>query len=322
MPLPTTFVGSSTRPRTTAVDVRATMAYAAGIDDTNPAYLDTAGAAGVVAHPLFAVSPEWPAVLDAGRLAPPALTRREARASVHVTHDLVVHRLVRPGDELHTVATVRSITAHRAGAFEVLRLTTTDALGAPVASTDVGMLFLGTDAVDADGTVLAPEPRPGPVGPAAHVAADPRVAVLRTLSGATAHIYTECARIWNPIHTDPVVAHAAGLPAIILHGTATLAMAVSAAVEYLADGDPARVRRIRCRFGSMVTLPSTIEIRLGEPQSNASGAAGPAPDAGPPGAGGDDLRSAPGDLAVPFVVADQAGDLAVRDGTIDLAPAG
>ena len=43
-------------------------------------------------------------------------------------------------------------------------------------------------------------------------------------------VYTECARIWNPIHTDLAVARGAGLAAPILHGTATLALAVSRAV--------------------------------------------------------------------------------------------
>ena len=51
--------------------------------------------------------------------------------------------------------------------------------------------------------------------------------------GATAaHVYTECARIWNPIHTDVAYARAAGLPDIILHGTATLALSVSAFCNY------------------------------------------------------------------------------------------
>ena len=91
------------------------MAYAAGIDDTSPAYLDTTRDGGVVAHPLFLVGPEWPVVLDAGRLAPDTLTRAEARAGLHVRHDVVLHRLVRPGDVLATTATVRSVPAHRAG---------------------------------------------------------------------------------------------------------------------------------------------------------------------------------------------------------------
>lgn len=303
MPLPTSLVGAATAPHTTAVDVRATMAFAAGIDDTTPAYLDTTRPGGVVAHPLHMVGPEWPVVLDAGRLAPDQLTRAEAKVGLHLTHDLVIHRLVRPGDTLTTVATVASVTAHRAGAFEVLRLETTDENGEPVSSTDFGMLFPGVGAVDDGGELLAPPPKPDRRA-RSDATAEPTVAVLRPLSGATAHIYTECSRIWNPIHTDPAAAHAAGLPAIILHGTATLAMATSAVVEYLAEGDPTRVRRIRGRFGAMVTLPSTIEIRIDDPRP------APAHD-----------RSHPDQEQVPFQVVNQAGELALRDGLVDLGPA-
>jgi acyl dehydratase len=77
-----------------------------------------------------------------------------------------------------------------------------------------------------------------------------------------AHIYTECARIFNPIHTDASVAHAAGLPEIILHGTATLAMTVSRIVESEAGKGPARVERVAARFGAMVTMPSTLTVRV------------------------------------------------------------
>ena len=55
-----------------------------------------------------------------------------------------------------------------------------------------------------------------------------------------AHTYTECARIWNPIHTDKAVALAAGLPDIILHGTANLALGVSAVIGLRADDRPER----------------------------------------------------------------------------------
>ncbi len=80
----------------------------------------------------------------------------------------------------------------------------------------------------------------------------------------SAHVYTECARIWNPIHTDLAVARAAGLPGPILHGTATLALAVSRLVERELAGETARVRGIAGRFTGMVSLPSTIVVRAGE----------------------------------------------------------
>jgi acyl dehydratase len=76
-----------------------------------------------------------------------------------------------------------------------------------------------------------------------------------------AHVYTECARIFNPIHTDAAVARVAGLPAIILHGTATLALAVSRIVEAHLHNDPTRVERIAGRFAAMVMMPSTLTVR-------------------------------------------------------------
>ncbi len=86
-----------------------------------------------------------------------------------------------------------------------------------------------------------------------------------------AHVYTECARIFNPIHTDVAVAEAAGLPGPILHGTATLAMAVSAVVDRAAGGDPSAVQRLGCRFGAMVPMPDRIGVRIGEPAATEDG---------------------------------------------------
>jgi acyl dehydratase len=79
------------------------------------------------------------------------------------------------------------------------------------------------------------------------------------IAANAAHVYTECARIWNPIHTDVAHARAAGLPGIILHGTATLALSVSR-VLFALEGDAARVTRVQCRFTGMVLMPSSLEV--------------------------------------------------------------
>ena len=57
------------------------------------------------------------------------------------------------------------------------------------------------------------------------------------------------------------MARAAGLPDIILHGTATLALAVSAIVSREPAGAAAVVTRVGCRFSAMVRLPSTIIVQ-------------------------------------------------------------
>src|SRR5262249_14431427 len=80
-----------------------------------------------------------------------------------------------------------------------------------------------------------------------------------------AHVYTECARIWNPIHTDRAIAQAAGLPDIILHGTATLALAVSAVLHHAPAATARAVRSITCRFSGMVRLPSAITVLGSQP---------------------------------------------------------
>ena len=56
-------------------------------------------------------------------------------------------------------------------------------------------------------------------------------------------IYTECADIYNPIHTERRVAKAAGLPDVILHGSATQAIACSAIVDGCLGGAVEQVRR-------------------------------------------------------------------------------
>ena len=80
------------------------------------------------------------------------------------------------------------------------------------------------------------------------------------IAAGAAHVYSECARIWNPIHTDRAVALAAGLPDIILHGTATMVLAVSQIVRLVLGGDAARVRRLGGRFSAMVLMPSVLEL--------------------------------------------------------------
>jgi MaoC like domain len=77
-------------------------------------------------------------------------------------------------------------------------------------------------------------------------------------------VYTECARIWNPIHTDLAVARAAGLVAPILHGTATLALAVSRVVTRDLQGQPLAVAEVSARFTAMVPMPATLRVRAGD----------------------------------------------------------
>jgi len=217
------------------------MAYSAALGETDRRYYDTSK--GVLAHPLFPVCFEWPVSLPIRQI--PALREFFPRL-VHAEHDLVLHRLPREGDRLATRASIVGIHKRKPGAFVVFRFESTDADGKPVSTTDFGALYRGVDVEGADRGAAIELPAP---------ASGLRSLGAIDVGGNLAHVYTECARIFNPIHTDVAHARAAGLPDIILHGTATLALSVSRMKI-----EPARVRRIRCRFSGMVLMPSRLEV--------------------------------------------------------------
>jgi acyl dehydratase len=138
----------------------------------------------------------------------------------------------------------------------VARLSTVDRNGRPVTTTDYGSVYRG---ITTEAEVRAPvEPLERPSPPAS---SEIRWTGAVPVAGRAAHVYSECARIWNPIHTDIAVARSAGLTAPILHGSATLALAVSQLIAHDLDGDPSRVREIAVRFTGLVFMPSTFTVR-------------------------------------------------------------
>jgi acyl dehydratase len=283
--IPASVVGITAGPREHAVDARWLMAYAAALGEEAPEYLDTTRPGGVLAHPLFPVCYEWPLALD---IRAKALPEQLGLRGVHATHRLTLHRPIAAGDRLCTTATIAALERRAPGAYMVLRLETTDAAGRPVTTTEYGSLYLGVSC-DAPSS-------PSPVSPPGRGAmSSPTWTTEIAISPTLAHVYTECARIWNPIHTDRAVARAAGLPDIILHGTATLALAVSRALRQHPRGPAAPVRALSCRFGGMVRLPSRLTVRGGAPENS--------PD-GP---------------RIRFEALAEDGGLAVRDGVIALA---
>ena len=261
MPISVDLIGQTTNTISHVVDARWLMAYAAGLGCTTPVYMDTA-AGSPIAHPVFPVCLEWPANLAIARLPGYASATLEERArGVHYGHDLHLARPIRAGETLTTQARVIGIEQRPSGAAQTMRFDTRDKQGALVARTFQISIYRGVP--------VAGESRlePGlaelpPALSATEKGAQPAdVRVEIPVAAGAAHIYTECARIFNPIHTDRAVALAAGLPDIILHGTATLALAVTELVAEFGGGDPARVRRLGGRFSAMVLMPGTLALR-------------------------------------------------------------
>ncbi|HEX2439456.1 MAG TPA: MaoC/PaaZ C-terminal domain-containing protein [Methylomirabilota bacterium] len=245
-------LGAQIPPLSQQIDARWLMAYAASLDETDPRYYDTVSAGGPWAHPLFAVCYEWPAALALRALVVAAALQPR---SVHATHHVIVHRPPRAGDTLHTAGRVIAVEPRRAGTRVVSRFVTTDASGGLVTTTDYGSVYRDVPVAGgaAAATGGAPPARPAITSPGWIESID--------VPANAAWIYTECARIYNPIHTDLAVARGAGLAAPILHGTATLALAISRALCHARPADPRRVVEIAARFTGMVPMPSTLVVR-------------------------------------------------------------
>ncbi|HSA88544.1 MAG TPA: MaoC/PaaZ C-terminal domain-containing protein [Burkholderiales bacterium] len=228
-------VGREARAETVRVDKRWIMAYNAAL-----------GEASATPHPLFPVCYEWPA----NRALREASGLQALNAQlVHAQHDLTTHGSVMEG-ELAVSGKVIAAAQRRPGTFVVLRIEARGAGGKLVSTSDYGMLYRGV-ALEGGSRAIEdiedPPPHSGALKPIGEV----RVAATE------AHVYTECARIWNPIHTDPEYARAAGLPGIILHGTATLALSVSRVISFFQEN---HATRVRCRFAGMVLMPSTLSV--------------------------------------------------------------
>ncbi len=301
MTLSASLVGGTAGPYVHDIDARWLMAYAAALEETAPEYFDTTRPEGLVAHPLFSVCYEWPLAVELRA----TLTSEEIAArSVHATHDLVIHRPVKVGDRLETTATVSLIEPRSPGAYQVTRFETIDQGGKPVTTTEYGSIYRGISVDPQPGPLprvggkpneivtlrdkdskasLSPQGRGPKFEPrrsrraADEESGEARAEIMEgwservSINAGLAHVYTECARIWNPIHTDRAVALDAGLPDIILHGTATLALAVTQVLRREPAETARRVRRIVCRFTGMVRLPSAITVQgLGETTGRAS----------------------------------------------------
>ena len=152
--------------------------------------------------PLFSVCYEWPAVRRAAR-ARPCASRGRSWASTRRTTS-IIHRLPTAADRLLTRAQIIVVRPSRAGTLVVARLSTVDRNGRPVTTTDYGSGLPRRSRTEGETRApieplvptLADRPRP-----------ETRWSAPVPVGGSrAAHVYSECARIWNPIHTDIAVA--------------------------------------------------------------------------------------------------------------------
>ena len=261
MPVNASAVGARFGERLVEVTPRMMLAYAAGIGQTDAWTFDDAAAGHFVAVPQLCVSIEWPTISDPGVRTLLGVTPGEWRGALHVGQDSVFHRPILAGGRLRIVGCVMEVRETRAGAIALSRIDSTDAAsGDPVVTSWTTVLLRGV-AVQGTGSTAAG--RPAATTDEVGGWQSLEIPVPRELP----HVYTECAGIWNPIHTERRVALSVGLPDIILHGTATWALAGRELTRVHAGRDPRRLRRLSGRFGAVVIPGTRIVLEHGASSS-------------------------------------------------------
>ncbi len=250
-------VGLKFKPYHTQVQWRHTTNYAASVGDANEWYLDDTKEEGIIAPPIFAAAITWPLVERINEYPewpyPPDLLR----TLVHYSEHLQFKRPIRPGDRLSIHGEIAAVLPHRAGVYLVLKFRAVSQSGETVFTEHTGGILRGVKCADV-GRGGEGLPKFAPLA----IPENPIWAISIPIPRELPYLYDGCTNIVSPIHTSPQFARTAGLPDIILQGTATLALAVRELVRREGDGDPRRVAQLVANFGAMVIPGSSVELRL------------------------------------------------------------
>jgi acyl dehydratase len=245
-------VGGFTVAKSYTLDARRIMAYASSINDTNEMYFDDTRDEGLNVHPAICFALQWNTRFRPD--LPP--NTRAAAFGVHAETDL---RIYKPFKQNQVVTVQGRLIARRQippGVYSVDRFRMRDSQGELLAELDYNGITRGAT-LNGENKEIEPQPRT-PI--ASNLAAEPIWEESIYIPRHAGQQYTECADIFNPIHTERTAALAAGLPDIILHGSATKAHALTQIINHCFDGDARRVTRLCGQLRAMVLMDTMIKV--------------------------------------------------------------
>jgi acyl dehydratase len=266
-----------------AVDQERVRAYAAATNDPIPAHRE-----GSVAPPVFAIVPLWDTLLaTVGRIASPDI----ALLAVHGEQDMRFHRPIVPGMTLRSRGAPVGVHVKPSGTAVVARFEARDAAsGELVNEQHCVTFFRGVTGGEGRGDEAPDHRFPGSLPDQ-----EPTAAATQHFDDDQTFRYSKASGDLMPIHLDADVARSVGLPGIIIHGLCTMAFTSWAAIEQLADGDPARLRRLAVRFSKPVLPGDAITTRFWR-------------------------TGAPGDgVSYAYETANSGGDAVIKDGLAEVA---
>lgn len=172
---------------------------------------------------------------------------------VHGEQEIIQHRPIRPGETLVFTPSLESVEDKGKGATFVARVNAATPAGELVNDQYATIFVRG--AGSGEERVSAKKPPPPTRG-------DRTATFVKHVDERMPLEYAEASGDRNPIHTDPSVAIAVGLPGVINHGLGTLSIVSGGLVDVLGGGDPDRIGRIQVRFTDMVIPGSDLDTSV------------------------------------------------------------
>jgi acyl dehydratase len=244
-------VGKSSDESEFKVEADRTKAYAAATNDPIAAHVE-----GRLAPPVFAVVPAWEPMGGAvGTVTPP----EAFPFVVHGEQDFHFHQPIVPGSVLRTKATPIGVHVKASGTTVVTLTETRDDQGALVNEQYSVTFYRGVTGGEGTGDTA-----PSHAFPEDARGREPFAVVEQTFDTDQTYRYSDASGDKVPIHLDEEFAKNVGFPGIIIHGLCTMAFTSWAAIEQLAAGDPARLKRLAVRFSKPVFPGQTITTRFWE----------------------------------------------------------
>lgn len=230
------------------LELESVAAYAIATNDTSAAVV--AGSAVPATYPVVLVFD----ALNAAIGGLPDILYETSSSGVHGEHDIVLHRALVPGEPLTTRSRLDAVRNTSVGVRVVVRIEQYDTHDELVVEHWWTILFFGSDALADVGS----EPPDHTFSEAARAALVGTV--TQHIDPDTATRYAEVSNDWSAHHFDLEAARQSGFDYLFAHGLCIMGMCTQAAVGLIADGDPARVRRIAVRFASPTPLDEDLRV--------------------------------------------------------------
>lgn len=242
----------------TKVDWRHSTNYCAAIGETNPLYFDNIKNEVLVSHPVFPVALSWDMNSNLDKYVDYPIEKEIIHRLVHQSESMDIKRLLKVGEEVTIKGEIIAVTPHKMGTKILLRFDYIDSTEELILQEYTGGLIFGMACADeGKGKENIPITTRIELAEGEKPVWEKEIPIARNLP----YLYDGCANISAKIHTSPKFATSLGLPDIILHGTASLALAVKELTAHY-DLDPRRIVNLASKFTGMIVPGNNITLQV------------------------------------------------------------